>query len=398
MLAPTVLGWEWWILLKGIRNGKIILKDKILHNKAVLFNDKIVDLIEDTNLPGDVLWIDAKGNYVSPGFIDIHIHGCNGNDAMDASEEALRSISEKLCESGVTGFLPTTMTMVRNDIHRALLNIRNCMNLNLKGARILGAHMEGPFINPIFKGAQYEKFIIAPEFNIIKDYIDTIRIITLAPERDVNSEFLEIIKEHKHIILSIGHSNATYNEAISAIEKGYKSITHCFNAMTGLHHRNPGIVGAAMNSNVYCELITDTIHVHPAVINVLTKVKVSDRIILVTDSMRAACLKPGTYDLGGQEVIVSSDSARLPDGTLAGSILTMNKAVKNMMINTSCELPEIVKMASFNPAELIGCSSDKGSIEKGKDADLIIFDEDIDVNLTVIDGEVCYFRVKNSSY
>jgi N-acetylglucosamine-6-phosphate deacetylase len=201
-------------------------------------------------------------------------------------------------------------------------------------------------------------------------------------------DFLNHMHQHSHICFSIGHSNATYEEAIEAIEAGIKSATHLFNAMSGMNHREPGVVGAVLNSDIYCELIADKIHVHPAMFKLLINVKGSDRIILITDAMRAACMKQGIYELGGQQVTVEKGSARLADGTLAGSVLRLNEAVRNLLENTDISLPQAIAAVSINPARLIGLDGEVGSIEVGKSADIIIFDENIDIKATIIDGKL----------
>ena len=206
-----------------------------------------------------------------------------------------------------------------------------CIKLKFKGAIILGAHLEGPFINEKYKGAQKEDYIIKPEYDFIEKYKEIIKIITLAPEKDVNLNFIREIKEKTNINLSIGHSNATYEETMESINMGVNSATHIFNAMNPFNHRKPGIIGAIFNSNVYCELIANTIHINPAIFQILVKIKGIDKLILITDSMRAGCLNDDFSELGGQKVIVKNNFARLEDGTLAGSILTLNAAVKNFM-------------------------------------------------------------------
>lgn len=372
--------------MKAIVNGRLIVKDKVIENKILLYQDRIVGIQDSVEDLADIEWIDARGCYVSPGFIDIHIHGAFGYDAMDWDEAALSTISKGLCQYGVTGFLPTTMSMDSDSIHRALGNIRKAVNAKGEGARILGAHLEGPFINPLRKGAHDEHYIIKADYELIKDYLDIIKIITIAPEVEGHMDFIKGM--HQHISFSIGHSNATYEEAMAAIEAGVKSATHLFNAMTALNHREPGIVGAVLNSDIYCELIADKVHVHPAAFKLLAKVKGSDRIILITDAMRAACMKQGTYELGGQQVIVEQGAVRLTDGTLAGSVLRLDEAVRNLKEHTTLSLPEVIETVTANPAALIGMSEEIGSLDAGKKADFVIFDEKFDIKATIIEGKL----------
>jgi N-acetylglucosamine-6-phosphate deacetylase len=200
-------------------------------------------------------------------------------------------------------------------------------------------------------------------------------------------DFIKNMLKHNQISFSIGHSNADYEGAMEAVEAGIKSATHMFNAMSGLNHRKPGVAAAVLSSDIYCELIADKIHVHPAMFQILVNAKGSDRIILVTDAIRAACMKQGIYDLGGQKVIVEQGAARLSDGTLAGSILHLNEAVKNLWENTDLSLQQVISTVTMNPAKLIGLESEIGSLEVGKKADITIFDENIDIKMTIINGK-----------
>ncbi|MHB9940947.1 N-acetylglucosamine-6-phosphate deacetylase [Clostridium sporogenes] len=378
--------------MKAIVKGKIIVGNEILENKVLLFEKKIIDILDRDNvcLSKNDYIIDAKGLYISPGFIDVHIHGSGGKDAMDGKIESIKVISNTIAKRGVTSFLPTTMTMAKEHIYKALDVIEQAMNMDLGGAKVLGAHLEGPFINPKYKGAQKVDFIKNPSFDFIKGYENVIKIITLAPEKDENFKFLKYIKENTDIVLSIGHSDATYEQAIAAIDNGISRATHIFNAMTPLNHRKPGIIGAIMNTDISCELIADNIHVHKGAINVLTKIKGKDKIILITDSMRAGCMNNGIWELGGQKVIVKNGSARLEDNTLAGSILTLDNAIKNMKNNIDASLCEIISMVTINPAKDINIYDKKGSIEKGKDSDIVIFDKDINIRMTIVEGNIVY--------
>jgi len=374
--------------MKALVNGKVILKDGIYEDKVLLIDKKIKGIVDkdtfDDNNIDEI--IDAEGCYISPGFIDIHIHGSGGSDAMDGTIEALKTISNTILSYGTTGFLPTTMTMDMSSIHVALNAVKRAMKIELDGAKVLGAHMEGPFINKKFKGAQREDYIITPEYTYIEDYIDVIKIITMAPEIKGSIDFIEFVKQTSNVTLSIGHSAATYEETIRAIEAGVSHSTHLFNAMTPLHHRNPGIVGAAFNNDITCELIADKIHVHPELFKLLLKIKGEDKLILVTDSMRAGCMKDGVYELGGQDVQVIEGKAQLIDGSLAGSVLTLNQAVRNFVDATEAPLYEVIKLVTINPAKLIGMEKEKGSIEVGKDADIIVFDHNIKVKMAFVEG------------
>ncbi|PRX30473.1 N-acetylglucosamine-6-phosphate deacetylase [Orenia metallireducens] len=380
--------------MKAIINGKIIMEESIMEDQAIVFDNKIIDIIDKEQLKEDLNLdlIDVGGRYVAPGFIDLHIHGAGGRDTMDASIEALTDISSIILETGVTAFLPTTMTMDKENIYQALNIIRDSMDSNLQGAKILGAHLEGPFINKKYKGAQDAKYIQKPSYEFIKDYLDIIKIITLAPEVDQGYGFISKMKEHD-IVLSMGHSNATYEEAMEAIKRGISHATHIFNAMTPLHHREPGVVGSVFASNITCELIADKIHVHPGIFQMLVDIKGEDRVVLISDSMRAACMRDGVYDLGGQQVRVKDGSARLTDNTLAGSVLTLNQALKNIIEHTELSLIDAIKMVTLNQAKLIGIDKYKGSIKKGKDADVVVFDKEVNISLTIVEGEILYRKL-----
>lgn len=376
----------------GLVNGKIIYEDLILKDKVLVFNEKIINILDTEELKEyeNIELIDVKGNHISPGFIDIHIHGAGGSDTMDGTIESIENISSTIAKTGVTSFLPTTMTADKESIHRVFKTIRLALQKKMMGARVLGANMEGPFVNEKYRGAQNPKYITKPDYSYIRDYTDVVRIITLAPEIDDEYMFMNKMREHSDIVLSIGHSNATYEQTVESVKRGIKHATHIFNAMTPLHHREPGVVGAIFRTDITCELIADKIHVHPAIFQLLTDIKGKDNIVLITDSMRAGCMKEGIYELGGQKVIVKDGSARLENNTLAGSILTLNKAVKNILENTTLNIQDAVKLASLNPARVMGIDDRKGSIKIRKDADITVFDEDMNVYLTVVEGNIVY--------
>jgi N-acetylglucosamine-6-phosphate deacetylase len=374
--------------MKAIKNIKLVTKEGILLNRLLIFDEKIIDIVDEEYTPSNIEVIDGGGNYLSPGFINVHVHGCSGYDVMDEDENAIENISKNIVKTGVTAFLPTTMTMEFRRIERALERIKKSMK-GCSFAEILGCHLEGPFISRKYKGAQDAKYIIEPDFKKISKYKDVIKIVTMAPEVSGGIEFIkECIKNN--IVVSIGHSNATFDEAKAAIDAGASHITHIFNAMTPLNHRSPGVVGAALSTGVTCELICDDIHIHPAVQAILLNIKGEDKIVLITDAMRACLLKDGQYDLGGQQVNVNGMEARLEDGTIAGSLLTLNRGIKNFMNNTNAPIWQAVNMASLNPARILGVENRKGSIEKGKDADLVLLDNDLDVRMTFVKGRIVY--------
>ncbi len=370
--------------VKSLINGRLILPDadgdfKICAG-AVNFDDKIISIGEATD--GAEL-IDAAGAYVAPGFINVHIHGAAGVDTMDDDIAALQKLADFLPSTGVTSFLPTTMTMPLKNIYRALERIRAGKNFK-RGARILGAHMEGGFISKKFNGAQAAENILKADFALIKDFADVIKIITVAPE-ETGLDFIRKCRA-AGIIVSIGHSAATYEEALSAIDGGANHITHLFNAQTGLHHRRPGIVGAAFDSKVNVEVIADNVHVHPAAQRLVAKAKPRREIILITDSLRACGLGDGLSELGGQKVFVSGNVATLEDGTLAGSVATMNNVLKNFCTNTGFDVAAGVELVTKNPAVELGLFDVIGSLEVGKAADITLFDDDFNVKRTFVGG------------
>lgn len=372
----------------AIVNGKIITPDEVVENKVLLFDKKIIGISDEVPTNHEV--IDAMGCYVSPGLIDVHVHGSCGADTMDQSVEAIQTISEGIVKNGVTAFLPTTMTMSPKDIYGALDVIRECMNKELNGAKVMGAHMEGPFINAIYKGAQPEQYIVKPSYKFIEEYTDVIKLVSYAPEMDDNYAFTKEVKEKTDITLSIGHTNATYDQAIEAINHGVSHVTHLFNAMTPLNHREPGVVGAALTSHCYCEMIADKIHINKNLFQFVLDNKGKHKVVLITDSMRAGCMKDGKYDLGGQDVYVKDGAARLESGSLAGSVLTLNKAIYNFIENTNATINEAIHMATLNPAKSIGIDAFKGSLEIGKDADIAVFDEEMNCRLAISEGRIIF--------
>jgi N-acetylglucosamine-6-phosphate deacetylase len=375
--------------MKAIISGRIITPHGIVDQKILLFDECIHGIVDD--LPeGDVEVIDVKGAYVSPGFIDLHVHGMAGSDVMDGSYEALDTISRTQLKSGVTTFLGTTMTMETSVIIHALDAMKE-YGEHLSGAKLAGVHLEGPFISSHKKGAQSKTFIQAPNLDWILDYMDLIKIITYAPETDVDYRFTEAMKAYPHVSLSIGHSNATFDCACAAHQKGVKGITHLFNAMTGLLHREPGVVGAALTNDFYTEVIFDNVHVRPELYSLIWRLKGENRLVGVTDCMRAGYLDKGTYDLGGQEVFVDQTSARLKDGTLAGSVLKLNEGLKNIVHSLDIPLESIVKIFTQTPAAYIGLE-DRGQIKVGFKADFAVFNDAFDVTMTFVDGSLKHIK------
>jgi N-acetylglucosamine-6-phosphate deacetylase len=371
--------------MKTIINAKIITDKEVLEGYSLSFDAKIISLSQD--IPKDTEVIDVKGLFLSAGFIDIHIHGSNGFDVMDATEEALDEISKSILQTGTTSFLATTMTMSKEDIYLALLNVQNYVQK--EGAKILGVHLEGPFINIAKKGAQNDSYIQKPNIELIRPFMNIVKMITLAPEVEGAKEFIEYLsKEYPHVLLSIGHSNASYQESKESFSWGISHATHLFNAMNALHHREPGIVGAVLDTDeVSFDIIADLIHLHPSFFNLLYKLK-KEELILVTDAMRAGCMQCETSEVGGQKVTVKDGEARLEDGTLAGSVLKFNEALKNFYEYTDISLPELISMVTKIPAQKLGL--EKGLLKIGYESDLVLFDKSFEVSAVYIDGDIVF--------
>lgn len=374
--------------MNTIINGKIILKDSILSDHAILYTDVIQGIVPVDSIPSDAQIIDAKGGYVAPGLIDLHIHGYLSKDVCDGQEESIRTISNGLLANGVTGYLPTTMTVDMKVIRKALEVCRDLKeeSKNWNGSAILGCHAEGPFISEAKKGAQDPAYILKPDATFVKEYADIIKVITLAPETDTEdfSQIRQIVQD-TDVVVSVGHTSADYETAKAGIAAGVKHVTHLFNAMTPLAHRAPGVVTAALDSDVSCELIVDTFHVLPCFYDMLWKLK-GRKLCFITDCLPAGGLPMGEYTLGGTKIIYRDVVCRLEDGTVAGSVLQMNKGVWNVYTNSSIPLWECVNCASLNPATVLGLETTKGSLEAGKDADIIITDESFNVRNTIIGG------------
>ncbi len=375
--------------MKAIINGRIVTPTGTLEGKALLFDEKIRGIVSPAEI-GDAEVIDAEGKYVVPGLIDIHIHGYQGADASDGDAEAVVRMAEGLAKNGVTAWLPTTMTISYEALYKAFDSIRVAMKNNPNGAVILGVNSEGPFICESKKGAQNGAHIRPCDVAFLKEHSDIIRIFTVAPEEPGNMQAIREVAAETNILISIGHSSAKYPTAVESIEAGVRHATHLFNAMTALAHRDPGIVGAVLSDErVSAELICDTFHVNPALFSLLSKIK-GDKLVMITDCLRAGGLEDGEYDLGGQTVVLKDNLCRLLDGTIAGSVLTLNKGILNMLNNTTLPVHTCVKMASLNPACAIGVDKTKGSIEVGKDADLFLADDEFNTYGTFIGGKkVC---------
>lgn len=349
--------------------------------------------------PQDAAMLDATGCHILPGLIDAHVHGAVDCDTMDATPDALARMARFFAQHGVTAFLPTTMTADPAATLAAVEGVAVVCTVpgeqpHPNGAAILGVHLEGPFISPKFPGAQPADAIRPPDLDEFATYCAAgpVRMITLAPEIPGAHDLIHAATA-RGIIAVAGHTAATYDECEAGIAAGITQATHTYNAMTGLHHRNPGTLGSVLtNDAVYAQLIADTIHVHPAAMQVLARCKGIARTILITDAMRAAGLPPGDYALGGQPVHVQDNECRLPDGTLAGSVLTLERGVQHFAAATGMSWTTAWQAGAATPAAALGLGRERGDLTPGKRADLVLVDETGEVAATVIGGRVVYLR------
>ena len=371
---------------------KVYAEGKGIINTDLVFGEKILGFEDET--AAEEIKI-PSGATVYPAFIDTHVHGAGGADAMDGSVSALSVIAETLAKEGTASFLATTMTQSVENITRALSAVKNYMAAGSeKGAEVLGVHLEGPFIAEKYKGAQPLEYIAAPDAEVFFKYQNAsggaIKIVTLAPENEGAEKFISALAADG-VIASIGHTSAKFADIEKAVAAGATNVTHTYNAQTPLHHRDIGTVGAALLLDcLQTEVIADTIHVSVPALKLLVKNKPDDKINLITDAMRAKGLPDGESELGGQKVFVKNGEARLADGTLAGSVLKMNIAVKNMVEKVGVPLLKAVDFATANPAKSLGIFDKKGSIRPGKDADFTVLDGDFNVIMTVRAGKIIY--------
>lgn len=379
--------------MKAFKNASVYAEGKGIIRTSVYFDDKIRQIggyvagAEEIELPENAV--------VLPGFIDEHIHGAGGSDAMDGNTKDLAIIAETVAKEGTTAFLATTMTQSKENILKAMRAVKEYREAaGEQGARIAGVHLEGPFIAAAHKGAQPLEYVAAPDAKTFDEYNaacgNAIKIITLAPETDGALDFIRHIVAQGTVV-SIGHTGAKYAEVKAAMEAGATNVTHTYNAQSPLHHREIGVVGSALLlEDLYCELICDTIHVSVPAMQLLVKNKRADKLALITDAMRAKGLADGVSELGGQTVYVKGGEARLADGTLAGSVLRMNRALQNMVEKVGVPFTQAVDYCTINPARTLKMENEAGSIAEGKRADFAVLNDKFDVLYTVRDGKIIY--------
>lgn len=376
--------------MKAIVNGKVYYESRFQDGLVLVYDERIKEIkrLDEVDLSICDEVIDAGDNYVVPAFIDVHIHGYNGVDTMDGDSECVKIISKGITANGVGAFLPTTMTMDKPSIEKALDNVIKTKEEQVSGATILGVHLEGPFISAKYKGAQPEEFIVNPDFELMEKYKDIIKVVTIAPEAE---GALEMIKKYSDTIcFSLGHSAADAYQANDGFDAGAKSVTHLFNAMTGIHHRNVGLAAAALVGDNYVELIADNKHVNPMLFPLIKKAKGIEKVLLITDCMMAGGLKEGVYSLGGQKVTVKEGVCRLDDGTIAGSILKLRDGLKNFIKANDSTLEECITAVTLNQAKYLSVENDYGTLDVGKYSNIVLLNKELDVVKTIVKGVIEY--------
>ncbi|WP_027965332.1 N-acetylglucosamine-6-phosphate deacetylase [Halalkalibacillus halophilus] len=373
----------------AIHNIVVYLENEMIERGSVLVEGTKIKQVARENIPAETV-VDGKGYILVPGMIDGHIHGAHGTDVMDEDPGALQTMSKKLPKEGTTSFLATTITSPTEQLDQAVERVQNFQQP--EGAELLGAHIEGPFINVKKKGAQPESCIIDPDVQQARRWANTgvVKAMTFAPELDQDRALLNFLNEHQ-IVSSAGHTDADFAQVKDSVAHGLKQLTHLCNAMNGVHHRDVGAVGAAMLlPEVKAEIIADRIHVSDEMLQILFETVTPERLIMITDAMRAKGMADGEYPLGDQTVTVANGKATLADGTLAGSVLTMDQAARNMIDICGASVADVIQMASVNPAKMYNVYDRKGSISEGKDADFLLIDERYRIQATYCRGVNVY--------
>ncbi|GLC88824.1 N-acetylglucosamine-6-phosphate deacetylase [Lysinibacillus piscis] len=361
------------------------------HVDVLLQGGKIVQIARGIEAEGRQQ-LDGTGKFLFPGYIDMHIHGSAQMDTMDATDESLHTMAQSLAKEGTTSFLATTMTQSFDNIEQALANVAQFVP-RADEAEVLGVHLEGPFVSKKRAGAQPVEYMVPLNIDVFMKWQALsgykIKEVTLAPEEAQSLEDVRKIAQ-SGVVVSIGHSDATFEQMVEAVQYGVTQGTHLYNQMRPFHHRDPGTVGGVLlQEAVKAEMIVDFIHMHKDAAQLAYRLKGADGIILITDAMRAKGMPYGEYDLGGQVVHVTEHGAHLANGALAGSILTMDQAVRNMQLVTNCSLEELVKMSSYNAAEQLSLAN-KGRIAQGADADVLVLDAQLVVHQTIKAGKIIY--------
>ncbi|OPH57696.1 N-acetylglucosamine-6-phosphate deacetylase [Paenibacillus ferrarius] len=378
--------------LKIVHNVKVVQPNDQFQPATLWIRNGVIEKLEsgETSLPeGNYERIDGQGHLLIPGMIDVHIHGANGFDMMDGTERSIQEVSRACAATGCTSFLATSVSSTMEDLLAMIRSVKRVIGHEI-GAQIAGLHLEGPYLNPKRKGMQNERFLRHPNLQEIDDIFreaeGLIKMVTIAPELPGGLELISYLKD-KGVIIAVAHSDATYEEAKLAFKAGASHVTHCFNGMRPIHHRDPGLVAAAFEEeHVSLQAIVDGIHLHPAIIRLMHRLKGPEGIVLITDALQAMGLGDGKYMFGGHHVTVAGGIARLEDGTLASSTVTMNEALR-LTIETGIPLTDAVQMASTTPARILDLRT-KGRVSAGCDADLVLLDEQFQVQWTMIRGDL----------
>ncbi|MCE5343409.1 MAG: N-acetylglucosamine-6-phosphate deacetylase [Eubacteriales bacterium] len=372
--------------MKAIINGRVLIDGQFTQGQALLFKERIVGL--SGIVPEGVERIDANGGVVAPGLIDVHCHGFGGREAGETNAQELAAMSCQLVSHGVTAWLPTVSCQKWEQYPWAFGQIREAMRLTaapgFRGARILGIHAEGPYLSPLKHGAQNPADILPPDWARFAPLMDCVRLVTVAPEAESALALIYRLAG-AGVTVSIGHTSATYAQAVAGIEAGATHATHLFNAMPEMLHREPGAAGALLtDGRVYCELIADGFHVHPALLTLAARLK-GDKLVLITDSIRFTGLPDGEYTLGGQSATVRGVECRLADGTIAGSTLTLDRAVQNGVALGGMTPAQALAAASVYAAASIG-ETKRGALRPGMEADIVVFNAELCPVRTFVGG------------
>ncbi|MDR9746730.1 N-acetylglucosamine-6-phosphate deacetylase [Paenibacillus sp. FSL F4-0087] len=375
-----------------LHNVQMALRNRIVPSANVWISEGKIMRVDTGDLPtleGEYERIDGRGHLLVPGMIDVHIHGANGFDMMDGTEESIQEVSRQCALTGCTSFLATSVSSTMEDLLEMIRSVKRVIGQEV-GAKIAGIHLEGPYLNPKRKGMQNEKYLRHPNIEemkiIFQEAGSLIKMVTIAPELPGGMDLISFLKE-QGVVIAIAHSDATYEEAKQAFASGASHVTHCFNGMRPIHHRDPGLIVAAFEEkHVSLQAIVDNVHLHPAIIRLIHNLKGPEGMVLITDALQAMGMGDGNYLFGGHHVTVSGGIARLEDGTLASSTVTMNEALR-YTVETGIPLIDAVQMASTTPANILGFQQ-KGEISSGFDADLVLLDDEFQVLWTMVGGQI----------
>ncbi|MCZ1268293.1 MULTISPECIES: N-acetylglucosamine-6-phosphate deacetylase [Paenibacillus] len=375
-----------------LHNVQMALRNRIVPSANVWISEGKIMRVDTGDLPtleGEYERIDGRGHLLVPGMIDVHIHGANGFDMMDGTEESIQEVSRQCALTGCTSFLATSVSSTMEDLLEMIRSVKRVIGQEV-GAKIAGIHLEGPYLNPKRKGMQNEKYLRHPNIEemkiIFQEAGSLIKMVTIAPELPGGMDLISFLKE-QGVVIAIAHSDATYEEAKQAFASGASHVTHCFNGMRPIHHRDPGLIVAAFEEkHVSLQAIVDNVHLHPAIIRLIHNLKGPEGMVLITDALQAMGMGDGNYLFGGHHVTVSGGIARLEDGTLASSTVTMNEALR-YTVETGIPLIDAVQMASNTPANILGFQQ-KGEISSGFDADLVLLDDEFQVLWTMVGGQI----------